>query len=620
MAYRIERNKETGKNEIVIDGWENGIADSPHEGIANLQNANIVSIPGEALVNFATQAMTVPITVSAAAFTATAATDIFTWTATGTLYTGTAIQLNTTSAGGTSTGVVYYVGNVSGNTFKIYSTIAGVNGAVTGTTPVNVSSDGAGTFSTYTLGNPTHSAIDYLSTFNFISAGFRAAASYMIDSRNQVWLLIPDTSNISALSGYPSQSLIFVGNIGSTINTGVNSIAVWKSYLFVFRQGNTDYWHINLSATPASRWVYSWPPYQPTSTVSLRSLVGQDDAIYICNDSEVDSILEIDGETFDPTDPTTYTVNMPALLLPTDDTALCLAELGVNLLVGGRKSYVYPWDRVSTSYSYPIVVPEPNISLIVSTNSNAYIFAGVRGRIYYTNGSAIDLYKKIPDHLSSLIDPYYVTGGADAVGSSLNVLRADYGDAIYWRNQLIFSFVTISNSGTIQDILVGLWAIDLKSNSIRLLNLLSYGSYSGRAHTIIPNLASPTPGGGGLFTGWSQTNGTPGVDISTSIPYTNFQTVIETDIIPVGTLYQKETFSQIEFKLAVPMVTNESVRVSQRTNLSDSYTVIGTTTATVLSDLYPVNFEGVQWTQYKIESSSTSSSPSFTRLSELRIR
>lgn len=617
MAYRIEKNKETGYPEIIIDGFENGIADSPHEGLSDIRNSNITSIPGESMVNYSTVAMSVPLTVSAASFTATASNDTVTWTSSGTMYNGTAIQLNTTSAGGTSTGIVYYIGNVSGNTFQLFTTIDGISGFVAGT-PLNITTDGSGTFSTYTLGNPTHSSIDYSNTFVSSTFGFRQAASYIIDAKNQVWLLVPNN-----IIGYPQNVLLFTGNIGSTVGTGVNSIAIWKGYLFVFRHNEIDYWKIDVTTAPASNWTYTWSnstSYVPTSTVSLRCIVAQDDAIYICNGSQVDSLLEIDGQTFNPSSSSTYIINSPALALPTNDTALCLAELGVNLLVGGRKSFIYPWDRVSTSFFYPLIIPEPNISTIVSTNSNAYIFAGSRGNIYITNGSAVDKYKKIPDYLSGLIDPYYITGGTDVVGTSLDVGRSCLGDSIYWRNQLIFSFTTVNNSGTIQNELVGLWAIDLNTDALRLINIMSYEAYSGRIPVIVPNLASVTPNGGGLFAAWSQSNGTPGVDVSSTTPYSNYETYVDTDIIPIGTAYEKLTASQIEFKLSTEMVSGEKIQILQRSNITNNFTEIGETTSAVLSDVYGVNFEAVQWLQLRIMQSSTATNPSFTRLREVIIR
>ena len=52
MAHRIEENQSTGEIELVIDGWEQGISDSPEMGIADMRNINNDSIPGVALCNY----------------------------------------------------------------------------------------------------------------------------------------------------------------------------------------------------------------------------------------------------------------------------------------------------------------------------------------------------------------------------------------------------------------------------------------------------------------------------------------------------------------------------------------------------------------------------------------
>jgi len=50
MAYSIDPIN----GDIVIQGFQAGIADSPYTGISDLRNVNIVSTPGEAAINFAT--------------------------------------------------------------------------------------------------------------------------------------------------------------------------------------------------------------------------------------------------------------------------------------------------------------------------------------------------------------------------------------------------------------------------------------------------------------------------------------------------------------------------------------------------------------------------------------
>ena len=50
MAYRFEKNGES--EDLVIEGWEQGIASSPHKGTANIQNANISTETGEVLASY----------------------------------------------------------------------------------------------------------------------------------------------------------------------------------------------------------------------------------------------------------------------------------------------------------------------------------------------------------------------------------------------------------------------------------------------------------------------------------------------------------------------------------------------------------------------------------------
>jgi len=61
MSYRIEK----GTNDIVIDGWEVGISNSPYQstlntalvaqGVSDARNIDLITVPGEASVAMATQ-------------------------------------------------------------------------------------------------------------------------------------------------------------------------------------------------------------------------------------------------------------------------------------------------------------------------------------------------------------------------------------------------------------------------------------------------------------------------------------------------------------------------------------------------------------------------------------
>lgn len=622
MSYKLE-----GKD-IVISGFEKGIADSPYQGIGDMRNTNIVSIPEEASVEFKMSSATLPPALNAIAYSADAVTDLLTWAgATPTLYNGCAIVLAGNTATGLSNGIVYYVEVISATTFKLHLPID------LGSAAVNITVNGTGTFTVYQYGNqrglsPTNAPKAYAVDHRALNGSSNGI--YLTDSSNYAWGLFPVA--IGSTPTIPANSLVFLGNIGgagasSAIGTGV---AVWKGYLFIFWASGVDIAKINdlfFGSGPAATWSYSWWGISITRVnTRISSLVGQDDAIYIANGSGVSSILEVAGSTFNPTNAATYTRTVVALALPSGDIAVSLAELGTNLLVGGVLTYVYPWDRVSPSFNYPIVVPEAFISNIIGTNQNAYVFAGNRGRIYITNGSNIDLYRKVPDYITGIVTPY---------------IR--WNDASYSRNQLYFTLTATNNADTVLTTTNGAWAIDLTSDALRLVNKVTSSGYSGSSTMVVemPPPSSTTvtdqPNGTGLVLGWTVST-TYGIDVGSTAPYDSFESYLELDMIPTGTYLDPFTPSQVEWKMSYPLGgggTAETIRLSYRTNLGDSFTTLGTTTATgtsvvgsdtgtstgvAVSDYYRTSFQKAQWVQLKVEMSSNATTPTYCRLTEIRIR
>lgn len=601
MAWKIQKNILTAKPEIVIDGFENGIADSPYEGIADMRNVNITTAPKQASVTFATAAITLPPTgYTGVAWSSDDATDVFTVASTAGFYNGMALTIVTTSGAGSGTaGNTYYVGNITPTTFKLYTnlTIDFLLDVTTGRT---------GTFTVPTFGTPADSVSSPSNTVD-ATTGLPFKNTFIMTTNGYVWSITYHTT--SPIGGaLPINTLQFLGNLlHSTAGSPNTGISVWKGYLFTFMNAAIDYIAIsnlggtvNPSANPSANWVYNWQA-TTTSTQGHRAVAATDNALYFCNATFVGSILENAGSTFNPATPATYTYNASALALPTYDVATCLAQLGTSLLVGGIMNSVYPWDRISTSFTYPLICAENCIKCIVSTNATAYIFAGNRGNIYITNGSNIDLFKKFPDSISGTVDPYY-----------------NWGWAVYLKNQLFFTVSATTNGGTAISNFAGIWAIDLTTKAFRMSNSLSYGTYAGTVPVLVP-MGNIRPTGDSLFAGWL--NSTGGVDYTSGSPYTNYEALIDSDIMNIGGFLTKNTFSNIEFKLAKPLVSGEKIKLLQRSNLTDSFVEIGnTTTAGLLSDSYPMNFENVQWLQIRSLSSSTASNPSYTPLLNITFR
>lgn len=610
MAFKQLREP-NGETAIVINGFEAGVADSPEEGIAFMRNVNLVTVPGESAVNFATSAINVPPTgISGNSCTFTGATDIVTWTPTGTLYTGCAVTFGS-STGGVTSGTIYWITVLSSSTFKVYTSIN------RGPSTLVDLTDASNTFSVITFGTPSRKALDY-------SGG----NVFLLDTAGRAWWI------------NASGNLTFLGNTTLT-NAHGNGICVFGNnntgntgFLFIFRDTSVDYLPLTeLTANNAPGWVYAWNAYGLTDNAATGHshdalVLSANGGMHFCNSLFIGRVLPTAGVTFDPTSSSTYTTTLaaPAAGLPQTDGAVCLAELNGQVLVGGIQNKVWVWDGLAAFYNSYIQLSEIYVTRMVTTNASTYIFAGNRGRIYITNGANAQLFKKVPDHIITIFSS---TNGADPYFTWL--------DAMFWKNQIYFSFLVAKNDGTSITNMGGLWALDMSMNimgtstpvALRMTNVLSPGA-AAYPYVIAPNIRTTTPAGAGLYVAWVQTlTSATGVDVSASTPYTDFTGSIGgeiyTDLIPTGTLKMPQTFNQVEWKLSQELVSGEAVRVSIRQSFSQAWTVLGsTTTSGLLSDTYPIDVQyGIangQWVELYVELQSTASSPSLVRLKELRIR
>lgn len=610
MSWRTE--KTTTGVDIVIDGFEKGIAPTPFSGLADIRNANLISTPGQSSVNFKTTA-SYQTPVSGVAYTATASTDTFAYSGTPILLGTSVVFTVSTGTGGVSNGTNYWVRSVSAGGFTISATVNAGSGAAG--TLLDVTSNGTGTFTTVNLGQ-----------LNQYAQTTPGGTTYGIDSNGRAWIL----SNTGGSNYFP----VFLGNTTLT-NASGGGIGVWHGFIFVYRNALIDYLP-NSGAINASSWLFGWQTMNSTSSFSgsHKTLIGLNDYLYWCDGSFVGSLSVISTSVvFDPTNVATYTLALSALALPQRDTMNCLAYLGDNLLIGGSNNFIYSWNQIVVNSYTQIVISENNVHQMVTANTNVFVFAGSRGRIYITNGSQADLYMKIPDHLSATVEPNLAWGGV-----------------MFNRNQLYFGLTAFDPvTGNVINQYGGVWAIDISSgfggswltvqssNVMRHVNLLSYNTYAGYMSAIVALEVTNTTSGvsydeWGFAASWYDGISMHGQDVSfaagLAVPYSNYETYFISDAIPVGTLLTKKTFSQVEWKTTIPLGSvNDAVRLSYRldrtTGDSSTWTVIGSTTgvnAGTVSDVYPVNFQQAQWLQIKCEQKADPSTPTFVPIKELRLR
>lgn len=604
MAYHQEGS------ELVIDGFEKGIADNPFAGLSDIRNANLISTPGECAVNFSTSKISYPIITNATVTNTSASADTVDISGGPTLEGGMAVTFSVrSSAWGITLNTVYWVKDiVAGTTFKLY-TDRNLSSLV------DITADGGtGTFSTVNMGSLTYAATNTLNPstiYNYaVDANGRVWGNDVTTLTNQYWTYTGNTT----LSNANGNGLVWY-------QASNGAYAIGLGWLFVFRNGCIDYAPTaNLNSTS---WVYGWKPSDGstgnTATVMNTplgtnnphaALVGQDNAVYFTDANFLGSFFEITAKAFTPTDTTTYSYAKQALQLPFSEIAQCLSELGTNLLTGGRRNLIYPWNRVATSFSFPIFLPEINVQKMVTVNTNTFIFMGTRGRIYVTNGTNAQLYAKIPDHISGTVDPIFTWGAAG-----------------YHKNQLYFGVSVTNSAGTASTKYGGLWAIDMDTNNLRGVNQLSYnsgGTFAGYATVFIQIPGTNALQGTGFYVGWDSGSSTYGMDITSATPYTNYDTYVESDMVPVGTFLNKKTFEIFEWKLSRPLVSGESIRLKMRNDLTTAFTTIGTTgteSVGLMSGVFPATpQEQNQYLQLRAELSSTASSPSYVHLTQIRAR
>lgn len=639
MSYRLE-----GKD-IVIGGFQNGIADDPYTGIADIRNANISSVPGECQVNYKTLLQSFASLSTVTISSADTGTEILTITSSPTLVSGMAITIAGTSLPtGITAGTIYWVTKVSNTQMKLsdsypnYASSMFVDLTTAGT-------PGNWTFTTINVATPKFFVKD--STTNY----------WMLDSAGRTWLNGNGFNDIWIYTGNKVPSSSYTSGNGLIYYQGSDG----TGWIIVIHNGSMD---VTVSSPGSINWRYQWDiangnfgAYSATPTNVLKSgnttglnhnaiVTPANQAIFV-DSNWADRFYEVTGDVFDPDDPTSYIFDQTQLL-PYTDVGQCLTYLGTDVLIGGKLNVIYIWNQFSSVSTNYIFLAESNVQQLVTVNTNTYIFVGNRGRIYITNGSNANPFKKIPDFISGTLDPQFTWYGAG-----------------FCKNVLYFGFAVMKNnpapSGTdyITSLYKGLWGIDLNTNALFNANQLSgtnvhptaiiavYGTFNGAL-----------VGGQGLFIGWAnggnlqESTTSTGIDATASTPYASSETYVDTDMIPVGTYLKPFTASQVEWKTSYPIGVNgpgETIEIAYRTALNQSFATIGSTTVTASSmtttvngvtgntttvattsgtganqvavaDVYPVNFQKAQWVQLRVTMSSNATTPTFCRLTEIRIR
>lgn len=708
-AYRYEKEK-NGDIALVFDGFEKGIAPSPHKGIANLQAVNINTELEEVMCSYSRVEQTQHQTIATGTL-AQSSTNTIISTSGGFFKPGTWIVVSGSTIAGLADGTYYVLTSFKLSTTFSYDTATAVTGMTAGT--ANWSSV------TYQMSAAIQGATErYVNT-----SGATKYRYYILDSNGRLWVQDTDHPTVGGENLY--WTLPYNGSITSyngAVTTTAGGLAVGFGTVFIFG-GN------KIFTIPTSRLGQSPASFSagnilssPTTTNSHFALLGKQGRVYYCDGEYIGSIfpdVSIDAGALAPianiqsycsytastvngtltavlngtvpydygsaaripafffpafggTQPTNLTagtrywieytpgtwgafqvfaaqtggaaINIATgaagvqyfntfypqssagtavtiftqqrLALPASEISTTLAELGNTIIVGVEGNTLYPWNQVDPLPSEPISLPENYTSTMMTVNNVVYVFAGFRGNIYITNASSVSLATTVPDYCSGLIEPYFIWGGSMFLRGRVYFSVQDQTTSHTGNCGGVWSFVPVQNFSYGQDFGIAL----------RMENKNSYNTFNGRVPVFIPSQDQQARGPQ-FWSAWTSSVSSPlyGIDFSDTAPAT--AAVIETDIAITGTMLNKTSFKQIEYKLAAPMdaINNdETVTISYRLNLTDAYVSCGSVVQESLSSLsgyFVANFQNTQWLQLKITLTPFGrTTSSFIRLKEIRVR
>lgn len=333
----------------------------------------------------------------------------------------------------------------------------------------------------------------------------------------------------------------------------------------------------------------------------IKLQIGQDDVIYIANANNVATLTSVTASAAG-TAPTATLTNV-ALDLPEQTYIVTLAELGKFLMIGTcgsptwatrnnyKKSAVFLWDRVSTSFNLPIQINENGIQQMFSDNNKLYVVAGIKGNLYVTDSTNYYLLKKIPwnaDRPSSAFCQMY----PNAIGMNNN------GNLLIGTSTYTDPYLGADNVSK-----HGIYEIELKSGTYgSVLKTVPNNGASGASVTLQIGCINPGADDTTVF-GW-QSGTSYGLDTTDSNKYVE-TAVIETAMYQVGTRLNRHTpYQNMEFTLVRPLVTGQEIKVYSRQNAESDYTLKATfdyaTLGSVISHNQPAKIDDAENLQFKI--------------------
>ena len=240
-----------------------------------------------------------------------------------------------------------------------------------------------------------------------------------------------------------------------------------------------------------------------------------------------------------------------------------LEQVGDKLQVGtttddNTLAVVFPWDRYSTQFELPINAGLNGVRQLINKDNLLYIVAGARGDVLISNTAQTQSIKKI-SYLTE--DPH------GNFNINANAVDTHNGGILFG-----FGKTAAKYNGP-----VGVWEYKEKAWSMFTTSNGECNDNEGLKIGCVMSLGADK-----YLVAWERPNSTLhsstyGVDvINNNRRRTNYSGYFDSQLYLVGTTLKEKTFNTLDFGLAKPLESNCGVKISYRTNLTDSFTEIDT--------------------------------------------
>lgn len=233
MAYHIDKTD----NSIVIDGWEQGIAPSPHKGIGSIKCANISTEIGEVMCNYARSQNTQDFTVTGVLQAIIGSTtQVNVLGVSSTIYTGGWIVVSNTSNNSWLANGTYFITTATNlpnqkiGLSAIYNGSSAINSDANSDTAVfaflaNTANSGG------IMSQPVQGATEQYRNLNGIQYRY-----YIMDTEGHVWVY--DTATAAATTQWQlidiSTARLFAYGSNADPSNLATGMAVYLGWLFIF--------------------------------------------------------------------------------------------------------------------------------------------------------------------------------------------------------------------------------------------------------------------------------------------------------------------------------------------------------------------------------------------------